>query len=216
MISLNSWKPAICFKLLAKTVSKIPIQNICPNIKDVFKAFVLCPYENCNVVFLGQDPYPQEGVATGILFGNSNSTPETKISPSLRVVKNSVINIGVNCYFDNSLEDWAKQGILMINSALTVETNKIGSHSLIWRPFIADFLSRLSKQKKGIIYVLFGNQAQSFIPYIDSTNNYILTEKHPAFYARTGIEMPNKVFIETNKYLSIQGKPIINWYKEKI
>lgn len=216
MVSLSTTNYGIDLKLLAKTVSKIPLKNLCPNIKDVFKAFVLCPYENCNVVFLGQDPYPQEGVATGVLFGNSNDTPEAQISPSLKVVKMSVINQGVNCYFDNSLEDWARQGILMINSALTVETNKIGSHSLIWRPFIADFLSRLSKQKKGIIYVLFGNQAQSFIPYIDKTDNYILQERHPAFYARSGTKMPNKVFIETNKYLSIQGKPIINWYKEKI
>lgn len=213
---LGTYDNVIDKNLLAKTVSKIPTKNICPNIKNVFKAFSICQFDSCNVVFLGQDPYPQEGVATGILFGNSNDTPEDNLSPSLKVVKDSIINQGVKCVFDNSLEDWAKQGILMINSALTVETNKIGSHSLIWRPFIADFLSRLSKQKKGIIYVLFGSQAQSFIPYINKTGNYIIQERHPAFFARTGSKMPNKVFIETNNYLSIQGKPIIKWYKEKI
>lgn len=200
--------------LLLKTLEKIPVVNICPRKEDVFKAFTLCNIDNCNIVFLGQDPYPQKGVATGILFGNSNDTPESKLSPSLKVVKNSVIINSVNnVIFDNSLEDWVRQGILMINSALTVETNKIGSHTMLWRPFISDFLSNLSKKKKHIIYALFGQQAQSFIPYIDKEFNYILKEKHPAFYARNNESMPNKIFMDINDCLREQNKKCIDWYK---
>ena len=107
--------------------------TLCPSIKDVFKAFKLCPYNNCRVVFIGQDPYPQRGVAQGVLFGNSSDTPENKLSPSLQIVKESVINFEIPhnlITFDPTLESWAKQGILMINSALTTEVGKIGVHMM--------------------------------------------------------------------------------------
>ena len=113
-----------------RTVNK---ETLCPNIKDVFKAFKLCPYNKCRVIFVGQDPYPQRGVAQGVLFGNSSDTPEDKLSPSLQIIKESVINFEIPhnlITFDPSLESWAKQGILMINSALTTEVDKIGVHMM--------------------------------------------------------------------------------------
>lgn len=212
LLNLQKQWPILNIPLLLKTLSKIPVNNICPEKENVFKAFNLCNLNDCNIVFLGQDPYPQKGVATGILFGNSNYTPEEEISQSLKILKSAILSCESGI-FDNSLEDWAKQGILMINSALTVETNKIGSHTLIWRPFISDFLSNLSSSKKHIIYVLFGQQAQSFIPYINKDFNYIFKEKHPAFYARTNESMSNKIFIDINNCLREQNKNIIEWCK---
>ena len=167
---------------------------------------------------MGQDPYPQKGVATGILFGNSKDVEESNLSPSLQVIKEAVIDYtkphNYPIYFDNSLESWAEQGILMINSALTVETNKIGSHTQLWRPFMSQFIKSLSNSHKGIIYVLFGEQAQTFEPYINKQGNYILKEKHPAFYARSHKLMPSLVFYEINSYLrNLYGEEII-WYDE--
>lgn len=88
--------------------------NICPSKKNIFRAFQLCPLKDCRVIMLGQDPYPQKGVATGVLFGNSKETPEELLSPSLQIIKECAINYEIPhgpIEFDNTLETWAKQGI---------------------------------------------------------------------------------------------------------
>lgn len=190
---------------------------ICPAQPDVFKAFELCPLKDLKVVMMGQDPFPQKGVATGILFGNRKEVSEDNLSPSLNVVKEAAINFEIPHYcitFDQTLESWAKQGILMINSALTVEMNRIGSHVMIWRPFIAKLLKNLSEYNTAIVYVLFGRQAQTFKPYINSRFNHIIEIEHPAYFARSGTKMPHQLFVDiSNKVKEIYGVPI-KWYKE--
>ena len=191
--------------------------TLCPSIKDVFKAFKLCPYNNCRVVFIGQDPYPQRGVAQGVLFGNSSDTPENKLSPSLQIIKESVINFEIPhnlITFDPTLESWAKQGILMINSALTTEVGKIGVHMIKWRPFMIAFLKQMSMINPGIIYVLFGSQAQILEPYINK-NNYVLKIEHPAYFARTNKKMPYHIWKDINKILYDLYGERIEWFKEE-
>lgn len=190
---------------------------LCPAQSDVFRAFELCPFNDLKVVMLGQDPYPQKGVATGVLFGNRKEVDEDNLSPSLNVVKEAAINFEVPHYcitFDNSLESWSKQGILMINSALTVEMNRIGSHVMLWRPFIAKLLKNLSEYNIAIVYVLFGRQAQTFKPYINDRFNHIIEIEHPAYFARSGTKMPHQLFVDiSNKVKEIYGVPI-KWYEE--
>ena len=191
--------------------------TLCPSIKDVFKAFKLCPYNNCRVVFIGQDPYPQRGVAQGVLFGNSSDTPENKLSPSLQIIKESVINFEIPhnlITFDPTLESWAKQGILMINSALTTEIDKVGIHMMKWRPFMIAFLKQMSMINPGIIYVLFGSQAQILEPYI-SKNNYVLKIEHPAYFARTNKKMPYHIWKDINKILYDLYGERIEWFREE-
>lgn len=215
----NDWMKVINPNLLLQILKSIDNVDICPQKQDVFNAFKLCSLEDCKVVFLGQDPYPQRGVATGILFGNRNSVKEEDLSPSLQIIKEAVIDYTKPhnvVSFDNTLESWARQGILMINSALTVEVNKIGSHTNIWRPFIAQLLQNLSSYHTGILYVLFGQQAQTFEPYIKKENNHILKENHPAFYARSKKRMPSDVFFKINTYLCKQYNQTIEWYKEEV
>lgn len=201
-------------KLLSIEYRRKPI---CPNQSDIFKAFRLCPLRNLKIVMLGQDPFPQKGVATGILFGNRENTNDNELSPSLNVVKEAVINFEIphkSITFDKTLESWAKQGILMINSALTVEMNRIGSHVMLWRPFITKLLKNLSEYDTGIIYVLFGKQAQTFKPYINKKFNHIFEVEHPAYFARNGRKMPHELFINiSNKVKEIYGIPI-KWYEE--
>lgn len=197
-----------------RTVNK---ETLCPNIKDVFKAFKLCPYNKCRVVFIGQDPYPQRGVAQGVLFGNSSDTPENKLSPSLQIIKESVINFEIPhnfITFDPTLESWAKQGILMINSALTTEVGKIGVHMMKWRPFMIAFLKQMSMINPGIIYVLFGSQAQILEPYINK-NNYVLKIEHPAYFARINKKMPYHIWKDINKILYDLYGERIEWFKEE-
>ena len=197
-----------------RTVNK---ETLCPNIKDVFKAFKLCPYNKCRVIFVGQDPYPQRGVAQGVLFGNSSDTPENQLSPSLRIIKESVINFEIPhnfITFDPTLESWAKQGILMINSALTTEVGKIGVHMMKWRPFMIAFLKQMSMINPGIIYILFGSQAQILEPYINK-NNYVLKIEHPAYFARTNKKMPYHIWKDINKILYDLYGERIEWFKEE-
>lgn len=192
---------------------KVPV---CPAKGNVFRAFHICPYDELKIVFIGQDPYPQKDVATGVLFGNSPDTPEEKLSPSLQIVKEAVINPEKPhgpIMFDNSMESWAKQGILMINSALTVEMNKIGSHVILWRPFVSKLLTNLSEYNPGLIYVLFGSQAQTFRPYINK-NNTIFEVKHPAYYARTGQKFVTDLFDRINVLLKERNNTQIKWYEE--
>lgn len=212
----GEWGRYLDFITLKKILTTLDLEyktkKISPQKGDVFKVFDVCPYDKLKVVMLGQDPYPQHGIATGIMFGN-NKTP---ISPSLEVIKNALINPEFPDYsnykLDITLESWAKQGVLLLNSALTVEENRIGSHIMLWRPFISHLLEEISNYNPGLIFVLFGNTAKTFLPYINK-NCPILTEQHPAWYARNNSKMSNHIFIEINKLLKDNNNLNINWYE---
>lgn len=190
---------------------------ICPAQPDVFKAFRLCPLKDLKIVMLFLDPYPQKGVATGLALANNSKTLDSELSPSLKVIKEAVINFEIPHYcitFDPTLESWAKQGILMLNSALTVEMNKVGSHVMIWRPFIIALLKHLSECETGIIYVLFGRQAQTFKPYINKQFNDILEIEHPAYYARLNKRMSSELFATISNMCKDKYGIPIKWYQE--
>lgn len=215
----KEWLKVINIDSLNKVINHInwlyQSQSVMPEYKDIFKVFHLCPYNELKAVFLAQDPYPQKGVATGIAFGNREYTKE--LSPSLEVIKEACIDYSLPhnaIYFDVTLESWVKQGILLLNSSLTVEQNKPNSHCLVWRPFIAHLLTNLSIHESGIIYVLFGSQASSFKHCIKEAFNHVIEVKHPAYYARTHTKMSTELFKEiSNLVKNKYGKPV-EWYKE--
>lgn len=202
---------------------------ICPQLKDIFKAFHLCPFHSLRVVLIGKDPYNNlrvsEGsplrkipVATGLAFANTSDTPGDHLSPSLEVLRESVIDYTIphrTITFDPSLEKWEEQGVLLLNSALSCEVGKIGSHTLLWRPFITSFLTNLSKCSTGIVYVLMGSQAQSLEPYINPRFNYVIRIRHPSYYARTKQRMPNDIWQQVNSILIGQNGYGIEWYQEQ-
>lgn len=204
----NSWDyiiPKNELQDVTKALSKLYLErNIFPAKELVFEAFRRCNYRTLNAVILGEDPYPQQGVATGIAFANKD---DTKLSPSLLQFK--------NCLelkeFDPTLIKWCKQGILLLNTTLTVEENKTGSHILLWRPFIKQFLLNLQEYNPGLIYVLLGNNAQSFEIYINPKFNYIIKDKHPAYYSRNKTIMSSYIFEEINKILYNNNGYKINW-----
>lgn len=190
---------------------------LCPSPKNIFKAFRICPYKKLNTIMLSMDPYPQEGIATGIAFGNSVDTPENLLSPSLKVVKEAAINYELpHGYidFDNSLESWAEQGVLMLNSALTCEVGKVGRHLSIWRPFMQKLIKNISDSDSNLVFVLFGRQAQELRSFINDKVHHVIEEFHPAYYARKGEKMPSEVFIDINKYLKEYRDTQIKYYNE--
>ena len=211
----RDWSRYIDEKLALDILSKIDRDRVAPDYRDIFKAFHLTSVSNLKIVFLGQDPYPQKGVATGLAFANKNGE---KLSPSLQILKDACIDYSVPhgiIEFDPTLESWAKQGVLLLNSALTTNIGEIGVHTMLWRPFIKDLLSKLSDHNTGLVYVLFGEQAQTFKPYINKGNNKILCVKHPAWYSRVNEEMPSAIFTSINQLCKLQYNITIKWYEEK-
>lgn len=213
----GEWLKIINTKDILQIIKKVlPLyqkSKISPKYEDIFKAFRLCPYRKLKAVFLGQDPYPQMDVATGLAFGNKKG--KSDLSPSLQILKDACTE-NAPAYsvidFDETLESWSKQGILLLNSALTVEVGKVGSHMMLWRPFIANLLVNLSKQETGIVYVLFGEKAQTFSPYINKSFNDVVLTKHPAYYVRTHTSMPASLFVDINELIiGKYGKPF-KWY----
>ena len=183
-------------------------REVFPKKQEVFKAFKLCQYKDCKIVFLGQDPYPQKDKATGIAFGNKEG--EEDYSPSLNVIREA-LDSELKYKFDCTLENWCKQGILMLNSSLTVESSKIGSHTWLWRDFIAKFLKSYSENNNGLIFVLWGQQAKTFLPYINTKYNYVFFEKHPAYYARTNSKLSNTIFKKVSELSKSLNGEEIKW-----
>ena len=213
----RDWLRVIDQDSMMKAVSwlqKQDINKICPSYYDIFKAFTMTTLRDCKVVIIGQDPYPQKGVATGLAFANKKGTMD--LSPSLEVLKEACIDYTVPhgpIEFDCTLESWAKQGVLMLNTALTCEVNKPGSHTLLWHPFTSKLLSNMSRESTGIIYVLMGIHALAYKGFINDKSNDIIECNHPAYHARARIPMPN-VFKEINKLLKEKYNTTIEWYKE--
>ena len=151
-----------------------------------------------------------------ILFANSADTSEERLSPSLKVIKEAIINYEIPhnvIEFDNTLESVAKQGVLLINSALTCEVGKTGIHFNIWRPFMSKLLHNMSEINSGVVYILLGNQAQSFKDCIVG-KQHIIMDYHPAYYARRGEKMPYNTFSDINKILKGMYGKGIEFYKE--
>ena len=147
-----------------------------PTLKQLFRAFEECPYDDLKVVFIGQDPYPQLGVADGIAFSCSNSEKE---QPSLRFILDEVQKMYP--FYDRPLDlaRWSNQGVLLLNTALTVEVGKIGSHYDIWKPFTAYLLDWLNNHNTGLVYVYMGKKAEGWSE-LTGDNNHKFTVKHPA------------------------------------
>ena len=134
-------------------------QRFTPKLKDIFNAFVHCPYEELKVIILGQDPYPQLFVADGISFSCSNTMKE---QPSLKYIFNELETKYENYERNPDLKRWSEQGVLMLNTALTVEINKIGSHYNLWKPITQMILSAINKDKSNIAVGLLGKKAQEY------------------------------------------------------
>ena len=215
----GDWSKVVDLQEADRIIKKLSASNhsICPQLKDIFKCFRLCSLNNLRVVIIGQDPYPQKGVATGLAFANSPDTPEDSYSPSLEILRESVINYTIphrRVTFAPDLEKWEAQGVLLLNSALSCELGRVGSHTLLWRPFIKSLLTNLSKYHTGLVYLLMGTQAQSLEPYINKQFNHVIHIRHPSWYAHQRQRMPSDIWQEINTILIDQNGYGIEWFTE--
>jgi|TARA_R110000772_G_scaffold130551_3_gene238814 uracil-DNA glycosylase len=172
-----------------------------PMFKDTFNAFIECPYKETKVVIVGQDPYPQLGVADGIAFSCSK---KDKAEKSLQYINKAIDTEHTD------LRCWSNQGVLLINTALTVEVNKIGSHYAIWKSFTEYLFETLNRHNKDLVFILMGKKAEEWAPLL--SNMKIFKVAHPASAAYKGGEWDCKdVFNNVNLELEKQGKTCIEW-----
>ena len=185
-----------------------------PPLKQVFAAFEYCPINKLKVIMIGQDPYPHFGVADGIAFSCSNTMkPQPSLKNIFEAVNATVYKDYPQYDMDPNLKRWAEQGVLLLNSALTCEIDKVGSHYSIWKDFIAYTLDMLNFTDSGLIFVLMGKQAQELEPLI-GPNHHIIKVSHPASAAYTKTTWDcGDMFNQINKIITGQNGPEykINW-----
>jgi len=153
-----------------------------PRVKDTMNAFIECPYKDLKAVIVGQDPYPQLGVADGISFSCSTTGVA---QPSLRLINAALLDCFPDYEAKTDLRVWANQGILMINTALTTEIGKPGTHYSIWEPFLAYLFDMLSTNNPKLVYLFMGKKAQEWGSYVHN-DSVILNVSHPASAAYSG------------------------------
>ena len=179
--------------------------------KLIFNAFDLCPPEKTKVVILGQDPYHGPGQAHGLSFSVPRGVPHP---PSLiNIFKELEKDVKTPYPKSGNLSPWAKQGVLLLNTTLTVQANRAGSHQgKGWEKFTDQVIRILSNNYKNIVFLLWGSYAKQKIKIIDEEKHFVLTSGHPSpLSANRGYWFGNSHFSKTNDYLTSKGKKPINW-----
>lgn len=184
-------------------------KTIYPPKKDVFNAFRLS-YKDIKVVILGQDPYHGDGEAHGFAF----SCLKTPIPPSLKnIYKELYDDLGIEKdMLDGNLFSWVKQGVMLLNTVLTVEKDKPNSHkNLDWHIFTDEVIKKLNERDKPVVFILWGNNARAKKDLITNKKHLVIESAHPSpFSARNGF-FGSKPFSKANNFLKENGINPINW-----
>lgn len=184
-------------------------QTVYPAPANVFQAFNLCPFDRVKVVIVGQDPYHGPGQANGLCFAVNDGTA---LPPSLKnIFKEIHQDLGINPLPSGDLSRWAEQGVLMLNSVLTVLANKPASHAgQGWEVFTDSVIQALNRDRQHIVYLLWGKYAQNKGAVIDRSQNLVLESAHPSPLAG-GAFFGHHHFSQCNQYLEQHGQVAIDW-----
>lgn len=210
-VRLKEYFESETFVLTIDQIMRENVQGITiyPEFENVFRAFRETPYEDVKILILGQDPY-HDGSADGLAFSNRPGTK--KVSPSLKNILTEVVT-SVRGELDFSSEDtdltrWARQGVLLLNTSLTVRKGSPLSHATLWGALIEHVFSELDNTN-GIIYLLWGKQAKEYRRFIDASRNHILEADHPASAAYNGGKtwFGNNHFVIANQLIEQMNGP---------
>lgn len=181
-----------------------------PPAKHVFRAFDLCPFDEVKVVIVGQDPYHGARQANGLSFSVNDGIT---LPPSLKNIYKEIKNdLGIDPLPSGDLTRWAKQGVLMLNSVLTVLASKPASHAGNgWEQFTDAVIATLNEKREHLVYMLWGKYAQTKGSVIDRWDNLVLESAHPSPYSATKF-FGNHHFSQCNEYLSKHGINPIDWH----
>lgn len=184
--------------------------TIYPEGKNIFRAFELCPFESVKAVILGQDPYHGKRQANGLCFSVND---DVALPPSLQnIYKEIEDDLNVRLPQKGNLDNWAAQGILLLNATLTVRANQAGSHQHKgWEPFTDAVIKAIADKKEHVVFILWGRYAQEKGNVIDRSKHFVLSSAHPSpFSAHSGF-FGCKHFSKTNEYLAKIGEKPIDW-----
>ncbi len=209
----NEFKKEYFFKLVEFLKEEYSNATIYPKIDDIFQAFELTSYSNTKIVIVGQDPYHGENQAHGLSF----SVKTEKLPPSLKNIYKAINqDIGLPIPTSGDLTPWAKQGVLMINSVLTVRKSTPNSHkNKGWERFTDNVILSLNEKQNPVVFMLWGNYAKSKTSLITNPNHLILESVHPSpFSARKGF-FECKHFSKANLFLEEHDLKSIDWRIKK-
>lgn len=215
----SSWKQVLhdeFEKPYMKTLSaflrdeKAAGKTIYPKGSLIFNALNTTPIHQVKVVILGQDPYHGPNQAHGLSF---SVQPNVKIPPSLvNIYKELKRDLNIDPPTHGCLQAWAEQGVLLLNTSLTVEASKAGSHSKQgWQPFTDRIIQEVSKHCGSVVFMLWGSHAQSKIPLIDQTKHLVLSSAHPSPLSAHRGFLGNGHFSKANFFLTQRGIAPIHW-----
>lgn len=179
-----------------------------PKYEDVYNAFKLTKYNDIKVVIIGQDPYHEENQAHGLAFSVLNNKAPKSLQNIFKELY-SDLNIKRT---NTNLSDWAKQGVFLINSTLTVKKHEANSHKNIgWQTFTDNVIKEIEKNDNIIVYILLGTFAQSKKTLISNKNHYIIETSHPSFFSCNKGFFGSKIFSRCNKILTDNNIDPIVW-----
>lgn len=195
------------------TYYKMKLQNVIyPSSANIYNAFKKTSYDDVKVVILGQDPYHEEGQANGLAFSVNNGV---KMPPSLKnIFKELQDDIGGELRTNPDLTDWAKQGVFLLNSSLTVIEGRPNSMADIWNTFTDSIIKLLNSKEKPIIFVLWGKNARNKKKLIDTNKHFIIESAHPSPLSAYRGFFGSKPFSKVNEYLISTGQVPIDWVGE--
>ena len=199
--------------LFKKVEEEYSTHQIFPDPDDIFNAFHFTPLDQVKVVILGQDPYHGDGQAHGLCF---SVKPDVEIPPSLvNIYKELESDLG--CYIPNNgyLEKWARQGVMLLNTVLTVRAHQANFHRGIgWEEFTDAAIKILAAQERPMVFILWGKPAQSKKVYLDPTKHLIIESPHPSPLSAYRGFFGSRPFSRTNDYLVSHGLTPIDWQIE--
>jgi uracil-DNA glycosylase len=197
-------------KLTAFIKKEYRRETIYPSGSHIFEAFKHCPFNEVNVVILGQDPYHEPNQAHGLCFSVKDGVP---FPPSLvNIFKEIENDLGRPVPASGDLTRWAGQGVLLLNATLTVKAHRAGSHQNVgWETFTDAVIHRLGESRNHIAYLLWGAYAQRKGAFINPQRNLVLKSAHPSPLSAYRGFFGNKHFSQTNDYLIACGKKAIDW-----
>lgn len=182
-----------------------------PKNQDIFNAFNYTPFDKVKVVILGQDPYHGQGQAHGLSFSVQKGIP---VPPSLKNIYKELADEFDDYQIPNhgDLSSWAAQGVLLLNATLTVRAQTPGSHQKRgWETFTDHVIAELSKQREGLVFILWGKYAQQKEALIDTNKHFVLKAAHPSPFSAYNGFFGSKPFSRTNELLGKQGLTPIDW-----
>lgn len=202
-------------RLRAALIQEYNNHTIYPHMDDIFNALHQTAYEDVKVVILGQDPYHGPGQAHGLSF---SVRPGVRIPPSLlNIYKELKDDLGLYIPDNGYLEKWARQGVLLLNTTLTVRASQANSHRKIgWTYFTDRVMEVLNERENPLVFILWGNHAREYKKFLTNPKNYIIESPHPSPFSANRGFFGSKPFSKTNKFLENHHIEPIDWQIENL